>query len=71
MQNLKCIFQAMIKPSLLCMFFLLALTSVAQQRYELKWKNVETLEFDFPKEDYTSDSIFFISEASFISINFT
>jgi len=41
------------------MFFLLALTSVAQQRYELKWKNVETLEFDFPKEDYTSDSIFF------------
>lgn len=41
------------------MFFLLALTSVAQQRYELKWKNIETLEFDFPKEDYTSDSIFF------------
>ncbi len=41
------------------MFFLLALTSVAQQRHELTWKNVETLEFDFPKEDYTSDSIFF------------
>jgi len=41
------------------MFFLLALTSVAQERPELKWKNIETLEFDFPKEDYTSDSIFF------------
>ena len=49
----------MIKSSLLCLFFLLALTSVAQQRYELKWKNIETLEFDFPKEDYTNDSIFF------------
>ena len=48
----------MIKSSLLCLFFLLALTSVAQQRYELKWKNIETLEFDFPKEDYTNDSIF-------------
>ena len=41
------------------MFFLLALTSVAQQRHVLQWKNIETLEFDFPKEDYTSDSIFF------------
>ena len=41
------------------MFFLLALTSVAQQRHELKWKNIETLEFDFPKENYTNDSIFF------------
>ena len=41
------------------MFFLLTLTSVAQERPELKWKNIETLEFDFPKEDYTSDSIFF------------
>ena len=41
------------------MFFLLALTSFAQQRYELKWKNIETLEFDFPKEDYRNDSIFF------------
>jgi len=41
------------------MFFLLALTSVAQQRYELKWKKIETLEFDFTKEDYRSDSIFF------------
>ena len=49
----------MIKSSLLCMFFLLALTSVAQQQHELNWKNIETLEFDFPKEDYTSDSIFF------------
>ena len=49
----------MIKSLLLSMFFLLALTSVAQQRHELTWKNVETLEFDFPKEDYTSDSIFF------------
>ena len=49
----------MIKSSLLCLFFLLALTSVAQQRHELKWKNIETIEFDFPKEDYTSDSIFF------------
>ena len=41
------------------MFFLFAMTSVAQQRHELKWKNIETLEFDFPSEDYTSDSIFF------------
>jgi hypothetical protein len=41
------------------MFFLLALTSVGQQRYELKWKNIDSLEFDFPKEDYSSDSIFF------------
>lgn len=41
------------------MFFLLTLTSLAQQRYELKWKNIETLEFDFPKEEYSSDSIFF------------
>ena len=41
------------------MFFLLALTSVAQQRYELKWKHIETLEFDFPIKDYSSDSIFF------------
>ena len=41
------------------MFLFLALTSVGQQRHELKWKNVETIEFDFPKEDYTSDSIFF------------
>jgi hypothetical protein len=49
----------MIRSSLLYMFFLLALTSVAQHRHELKWKNIETLEFDFPKEDYTSDSIFF------------
>ena len=49
----------MIKSSLLCLFFLFALTSLAQQRYELKWKNIETLEFDFPKEDYSSDSIFF------------
>ena len=48
----------MIKSSLLCLFFLLALTSLAQQRHELQWKNIETLEFDFPKEDYTSDSIF-------------
>jgi len=49
----------MIKCSLFCLFFLLAMTSVAQQRSELKWKNVDTLKFDFPKEDYTSDSIFF------------
>lgn len=49
----------MIKSSLLFMFLLLALTSVAQQRHELQWKNIETLEFDFPKEDYTSESIFF------------
>jgi hypothetical protein len=49
----------MVKSSLLCLFFLLALTSVAQQRHGLEWKNIETLEFDFPKEDYTSDSIFF------------
>jgi len=41
------------------MFFLLAFTSVAQQRHELKWKNIETLEFDYPKEAYSSDSIFF------------
>jgi hypothetical protein len=41
------------------MFFLLALTSLAQQRYELKWKNIETLEFDFQKKDYSNDSIFF------------
>jgi len=41
------------------MFFLLALSSLAQQRHDLKWKDVETLEFDFPEEDYTSDSIFF------------
>jgi hypothetical protein len=41
------------------MFFLFALTTVAQQRHELDWKNIETLEFDIPKEDYTSDSIFF------------
>ena len=49
----------MIKSLLFCLFFSLALTSVAQQRSELKWKNVETLKFDFPLEDYTSDSIFF------------
>lgn len=49
----------MIRSSLLCLFFLLALTSVAQQRHELQWKNIETLEFDAPKEDYTSESIFF------------
>ena len=49
----------MIRSSLLCLFFLLTLSSVAQQRHELKWKNVETLEFDFAKDDYTSDSIFF------------
>jgi hypothetical protein len=49
----------MIKSLLFCLFFSLALTSVAQQRHELKWKNIETLKFDFPKEDYTSDSIFF------------
>jgi len=41
------------------MFFLLALTSVAQQRHELKWKNIETLEFDYPNEAYSIDSIFF------------
>ena len=41
------------------MFFLLALTSLAQERNELKWKNIETLEFDFPKENYTNDTIFF------------
>lgn len=41
------------------MFCLLALASVAQDRDKLKWKSIETLEFDFPKEDYTSDSIFF------------
>ena len=41
------------------MFFLLALTSVAQQRYELKMKNIETLDFDFSAKDYTSDSIYF------------
>jgi len=41
------------------MFFLLALTSVAQQRHELEWKNIETLKFDYPNEAYSSDSIFF------------
>lgn len=40
-------------------FLFLVLTSVAQQRQELKWKNIETIEFDFPKEEYSSDSIFF------------
>ena len=49
----------MIRSSLLFMFFLLALTSVAQLPHELKWKNIKTLEFDFPNEAYTSDSIFF------------
>lgn len=49
----------MIKSFLLSMFFLFMLTTVAQKRHELTWKNVETLEFDFPKEDYTSDSIYF------------
>lgn len=49
----------MIRSSLFCMFFLLALTSIAQQRYELKLENIETLEFDFSKEDYSCDSIFF------------
>ena len=49
----------MIRFSLLFMFLLLGLSSVAQERHELKWKVIETLEFDFPKETYTSDSIFF------------
>ncbi|MGI9530528.1 hypothetical protein [Lutimonas sp.] len=41
------------------MFFLSALTSVAQQRQKLNWKPIESLEFDFSKEEYSSDSIFF------------
>ena len=49
----------MIRSSLFCMFFVLALTSIAQERNELKWKNCETLEFDFPKEDFKSETIFF------------
>ncbi|UCE92947.1 MAG: hypothetical protein JSV73_08980 [Flavobacteriaceae bacterium] len=41
------------------MFFLLALTSVAQQRYELNLRSIKTLEFDLVKDDYTHDSIYF------------
>lgn len=41
------------------MFLLFSLTTVSQQRYELKWKPVNTLAFDIPKEQYSSDSIFF------------
>ncbi|WKK65721.1 hypothetical protein [Lutimonas zeaxanthinifaciens] len=49
----------MIRFSFFSLFFLFSLTSFSQQRQELQWKNIETIEFDFPKEDYTSDSIFF------------
>lgn len=49
----------MTKSILLCNLFLLALTSFAQQRYDLEWKNIETLTFDVPKAHYSSDSIYF------------
>ena len=52
-------FQAMIKSSLIYFFVLFTLTSIAQERNELKWENSESLEFDFPKEAYTSETIFF------------
>ena len=49
----------MIKYLLLCILFFLALTSIAQDRHELNWKNCETLEFDYPKDAYSSETIFF------------
>ncbi len=52
-------FQAMIKSSLFYFFVLFTLTSFTQERNELKWQNSESLEFDFPKEAYTSETIFF------------
>lgn len=41
------------------MFFLLILTSSDQHRPELKWKNIDSLVFDLPQKQYTTDSIYF------------
>ncbi len=41
------------------MFFLLILTSSDQHRPELKWKNINSLVFDIPLKQYTTDSIYF------------
>ncbi len=49
----------MIKTSLLYLFFLLVLTSADQHRTELKWKNINSLVFDLPQKQYTTDNIYF------------
>lgn len=49
----------MIRISLLCMFLLLVLTSEAQMRSDLTWKNTGSLIFDIATEDYSTDSIYF------------
>ena len=49
----------MFKTSLLYMFFLLVLTSADQHRPALNWKNIDSLVFDVPQKQYTTDSIYF------------
>jgi hypothetical protein len=49
----------MFKTSLLYLFFLLVLTSSDQDRTGLTWKYIDSLAFDLPQEQYTTDSIYF------------
>ena len=49
----------MIKTLVSITFFFIVLAAGAQQRTELKWKKINSLSFDVPETQYTTDSICF------------